>query len=130
MNLIGAYKFFLKQISREKKKKLIILTFFSQVLSVLEFLSIILIYPFIVSLQNLDTKDPDILKIYSLRDYLGLSNDNFITLLLFLIIGFYIIFNLCNLIVLYKFSYYWSRIIGELQAKVFNYYTNLVLFGM
>ena len=53
MNIFQAYKFFLKNILKKEKIRLIIFTVASLFLSILEFLSIILIYPFVLSLQNL-----------------------------------------------------------------------------
>jgi ABC-type multidrug transport system fused ATPase/permease subunit len=127
MKIYQSYFFFLKNISRKDKYKLFLLTACSLFLAVFEFLSIILIYPFIISLQNIQRSDldPDVVKIYAIRDYFDLTNDEFVKILLFLIIFFFIIFNFINLIILYRFSYFWSQIIGKLQAKVFHYYTNL-----
>jgi ABC-type multidrug transport system fused ATPase/permease subunit len=127
MKISQAYFFFLKNISKKEKYKLFFLTACSLFLAIFEFLSIILIYPFIISLQNIQRSDldPGVVKIYVIRDYFNLTNDEFVKILLFLIIFFFIIFNFINLIILYRFSYFWSQIIGKLQAKVFNYYTNL-----
>ena len=57
MNIVQSYKFFLRTLSVKEKFKLIILTISSLFLAILEFLSIILIYPFILSLQNMSNEN-------------------------------------------------------------------------
>ena len=90
MKLSQAYFFFLKNISKKEKYTLFFLTACSLFLAIFEFLSIILIYPFIISLQNIQRSDldPDVVKIYAVRDYFDLTNDEFVKILLFLIIFF------------------------------------------
>jgi|TARA_B110000483_G_scaffold231168_1_gene297227 ABC-type multidrug transport system fused ATPase/permease subunit len=126
MNIFQAYKFFLKNLSVKEKIRLIILTISSLFLSILEFLSIILIYPFILSLQNL-SGDQTIIndKIEAFRIFLDYDLDGFVKLLFFLIIIFFILFNILNLILLYNFSFFWSKIIGKLTFRVFRYYTEM-----
>ena len=126
MNIIQSYKFFLSTLTGNEKIKLIILTISSLFLSIIEFLSIILIYPFILSLQNLSGNDQVINdRIEKIRLYFNYEMDDFVKILFFLIIVFFILFNLLNLILLYNFAYFWSKIIGKLQYKVFKYYTEL-----
>ena len=112
MNIIQAYQFFLNNLSKNEKTKLIVLTISSLFLSILEFFSIILIYPFILSLQNLsgDQIIPND-KIDAIRLFLNYELDDFVKLLFILIIVFFILFNIFNLILLYNFSYFWSKII-------------------
>ena len=126
MNIVQAYKFFLKILSVKEKFKLIILTISSLFLSILEFLSIILIYPFILSLQNLSGGETIINeRIESFRLFLNYDHDDFVKILFFLIIVFFILFNILNLVLLYNFSFFWSKIIGKLQFRVFKYYTEM-----
>jgi ATP-binding cassette, subfamily B, bacterial PglK len=126
MNISQAYKFFLKTLSTKEKIKLIILTISSFFLAILEFLSIILIYPFILSLQNLSGGETIVNdKIENFRLFLNYDLDGFIKILFFLIIVFFILFNILNLILIYNFSYFWSKIIGKLQFQVFRYYTEM-----
>lgn len=126
MNIIQSYKFFLSTLTGNEKTKLITLTISSLFLSIIEFLSIILIYPFILSLQNLSGNDQVINdRIEQIRLYFNYEMDDFVKILFFLIIVFFILFNLLNLILLYNFAYFWSKIIGKLQYKVFKYYTEL-----
>ncbi len=126
MNIIQAYQFFLNNLSKNEKTKLIVLTISSLFLSILEFFSIILIYPFILSLQNLsgDQIIPND-KIDAIRLFLNYELDDFVKLLFILIIVFFILFNIFNLILLYNFSYFWSKIIGKFQYRVFKYYTEM-----
>lgn len=126
MNIFQAYKFFLKNISKKEKIRLIIFTVASLFLSILEFLSIILIYPFVLSLQNLSGSQiiPND-KIDAIRIFLNYELDDFVKLLFILIIVFFILFNIFNLILLYNFSYFWSKIIGKFQYRVFRYYTEM-----
>ena len=126
MNIVQSYKFFLSTLSVKEKFKLITLMVSSLFLAILEFLSIILIYPFILSLQNMTNENQIINdKIESIRLYLNYELDDFVKVLFILIIIFFILFNLFNLILLYKFSFFWSKIIGKLQYKVFKYYTEM-----
>ena len=126
MNISQAYKFFLKTLSTKEKIKLIILTISSLFLAILEFLSIILIYPFILSLQNLSGGETIVNdKIETFRLFLNYDLDGFVKILFFLIIIFFILFNILNLILIYNFSYFWSKIIGKLQFQVFRYYTEM-----
>lgn len=126
MNILQSYIFFLKILSKNEKLKLLYLTASSLFLSILEFLSIILIYPFILSLQNLSSENKIINeKIETIRIYLNYEAEDFVKLLFILIIAFFVLFNLFNLLLLYHFSFFWSKIIGKMQYKVFKYYTEL-----
>ena len=125
MSIIQAYIFFLKNIDYKDKLNLLLLTLLALFISIFDFLSIILVYPFITTLQKSSDFAVDDSKFIYLQNYFQLTDNDFIKYILFFILLFFLIYNFVNIYVFYKFSYFWNKVTAKFQYKVFKYYTNL-----
>jgi ABC-type multidrug transport system fused ATPase/permease subunit len=128
MQIIESYNFFFKIISKKDKYYLFYLTIYSLFISILEFLTIAMLYPLILSFQGLD-KNVDFFTKINLyfKKYLNLDlfNDQIISLVLILVVLFFLVFNLFNIHYLFRIGLFWSRIKAQIQQKVFIYYTEM-----
>jgi len=128
MQIIESYNFFFKIISKKDKYYLFYLTIYSLFISILEFLTIAMLYPLILSFQGLD-KNVDFFTKINLyfKKYLNLDlvNDQIISLVLILVVLFFLVFNLFNIHYLFRTGLFWSRIKAQIQQKVFIYYTEM-----
>jgi ABC-type multidrug transport system fused ATPase/permease subunit len=128
MQIIESYNFFFKIISKKDKYYLFYLTIYSLFISILEFLTIAMLYPLILSFQGLD-KNVDFFTKINLyfKKYLNLDlfNDQIISLVLILVVLFFLVFNLFNIHYLFRTGLFWSRIKAQIQQRVFIYYTEM-----
>jgi ABC-type multidrug transport system fused ATPase/permease subunit len=128
MQIIESYNFFFKIITKKDKYYLFYLTIYSLFISILEFLTIAMLYPLILSFQGLD-KNVDFFTKINLyfKKYLNLDlvNDQIISLVLILVVLFFLVFNLFNIHYLFRTGLFWSRIKAQIQQKVFIYYTEM-----
>ena len=128
MQIIESYNFFLKIISKKDKYYLFYLTIYSLFISILEFLTIALLYPLILSFQGLDKNVGFFAKSsHYFKKYLNLDlvDDQIISPFLISVVLFFLVFNLFNIHYLFRTGLFWSRIKAQIQQKVFIYYTEM-----
>ena len=128
MQIIESYNFFLKIISKKDKYYLFYLTIYSLFISILEFLTIAMLYPLILSFQGLDKNVGFFAKSsHYFKKYLNLDlvDDQIISPFLISVVLFFLVFNLFNIHYLFRTGLFWSRIKAQIQQKVFIYYTEM-----